>query len=122
MNLKELEILKMLLIQGTPKEYRQKFWLTATGARESKKQEPTYYKKLTKISQEIKDWEYLEQIQKDVPRCRYKNDKKNLEIITRILINFSIRCSSIGYCQGFNILVEFILRIMDNEVSINILL
>lgn len=116
MSLKELEILKMLLIKGTPKKYRQKFWMTATGARADKQKDPNYYKRLNKISQEIKNWEYLEQIKKDVPRCKH-NEKKNSEIITRVLINYSIRCSSIGYCQGFNMLVEFILRVMDNEVS-----
>ncbi len=107
----------MLLIGGTPKKYRKLFWMTATGARTAKKHDPDYYSKLNKISQEIKDWEYLDQINKDVKRCRYKNDKAMTDIITRILVNYSIRCSSIGYCQGFNFLVEFIYRVMEDEVS-----
>jgi hypothetical protein len=57
---------------------------------------------------------------KDIPRTRaetLKNNKDYEQKLKNILICYSIRNNSIGYCQGFNFIVCRILEIMQNEVN-----
>ena len=61
------------------------------------------------------------QIQLDLGRT-YPNDPffkepKNIEMLKNVLIAFTRRESSIGYCQGFNFIVGKILKICQNEVN-----
>ena len=61
------------------------------------------------------------QIELDLGRT-YPNDpffkeSKNIEMLKNILIAFTRRESSIGYCQGFNFIVGKILKICQNEVN-----
>jgi len=61
------------------------------------------------------------QIELDLGRT-YPNDPffkepKNIEMLKNILIAFTRRESSIGYCQGFNFIVGKILKICQNEVN-----
>ena len=55
------------------------------------------------------------QIDKDLKRSMYKNDTIFIEKVRNVLTNYSIRNSSIGYCQGFNFIVEKIMKIMENN-------
>ena len=55
------------------------------------------------------------QIDKDLKRSIYKDDTNFIEKVRNVLTNYSIRNSSIGYCQGFNFIVEKIMRIMENN-------
>ena len=59
--------------------------------------------------------EYSNQIDKDLKRSIYKDDKDFIEKVRSVLINYSIRNSSIGYCQGFNFIVEKIMKVMENN-------
>ena len=59
--------------------------------------------------------EYSKQIDKDLKRSIYKDDKDFIEKVRAVLINYSIRNSSIGYCQGFNFIVEKIMKVMENN-------
>ena len=59
--------------------------------------------------------EYSIQIDKDLKRSMYKNDTIFIEKVRNVLTNYSIRNSSIGYCQGFNFIVEKIMKIMANN-------
>jgi hypothetical protein len=57
---------------------------------------------------------------KDIPRTRaeiLKNNKDYEQKLKNILICYSIRNNSIGYCQGFNFIVLRIIEIMQNEVN-----
>ena len=63
---------------------------------------------------------YEQQILKDVPRTNANLIEKNPELekkLRNILVCYSIRNNSIGYCQGFNFIVLRILEVMQNEVS-----
>ena len=59
--------------------------------------------------------EYSIQIDKDLKRSMYKNDTIFIEKVRNVLTNYSIRNSSIGYCQVFNFIVEKIMKIMENN-------
>ena len=78
----------------------------------------TYYDNLVKLSKIVPSL-YEKQIDKDIKRTNmkiltehpeYKDKMKN------ILICYSIRNSSIGYCQGFNFLVLRLLEVIKGEV------
>ena len=58
---------------------------------------------------------YSNQIDKDLKRSIYKDDKDFIEKVRAVLKNYSIRNSSIGYCQGFNFIVEKIMKVMENN-------
>ena len=114
----EKEFLKYLIIQGTPDECRIRLWLLASGALNEVKLNPNYYENLLKLSKEVPSL-YLNDIEKDLDRTNqtllsqneiYKNWLRN------ILICYSIRNSSIGYCQGFNFIALRIIEIVQNEV------
>ena len=51
------------------------------------------------------------------PNDPFFQDKKNIEKLKNILLAFSRRESTIGYCQGFNFMVGKILKICQNEVN-----
>ena len=101
----------------TPKKYRRELWTICSGAKLSKLNNKSYYKKLSQISSEIPSWNFSIQIEKDLNRSRYRNDIQFMNKTRRILNNFSVRSPTIGYCQGFNFIVEFILSVIDDEVS-----
>ena len=113
----DIRILKALLLYDIPKNYRKDLWIVCSGAKLSKMNNEGYYKKISKISSEIPPWNFSLQIEKDLNRSRYKNDLQFMNKTRRILNNFSIRSPTIGYCQGFNFIVEFILTIIDDEVN-----
>ena len=116
MTKKEIQILKALLLCNTPKKYRKELWLICSGAKLEKINDKDYYQKISKISSEIPSWNYSVQIEKDLKRSKYKDDVQFINKTRRILNNFSVRCPTIGYCQGFNFIAEFILTIVDEEV------
>lgn len=51
------------------------------------------------------------------PYDPFFKESKNIEMLKNILIAFTRRESSIGYCQGFNFIVGKILKICQNEVN-----
>ena len=116
MTKKEIKILKALLLCNTPKKYRKELWLICSGAKLEKINDKDYYQKISKISSEIPSWNFSIQIEKDLNRSKYKDDIQFINKARRILNSFSVRCPTIGYCQGFNFIVEFILKIVDEEV------
>ena len=59
--------------------------------------------------------------EKDLKRSRFKEDKEFIEKVRNVLTNYSIRNSSIGYCQGFNFIVEKIMQVMENNEVLFIL-
>ena len=114
----EKNILCYLSLLGTPKIYRDKLWLLCSGAKNEIKEHKNYYKKLLEISKKIHcPQEY--QISKDIPRTKPEIIKENpllKEKMKNVLICYSIRNSSIGYCQGFNFIVFRLFEILKYEV------
>ena len=79
----------------------------------------SYYQDLLKLSKEIPSL-YEKQIDKDIRRTVNDNLKNNEELkikMKNVLMCYSIRNSSIGYCQGFNFLVLRLLEVLKGEVS-----
>ena len=59
-------------------------------------------------------------IKRTYPKDPFFKDENNLKKLKNVLLAYSRRCSSIGYCQGFNLIVGKILKICQNEVKKNI--
>ena len=78
-----------------------------------------YYNNLLQLSKEV-PLLYEKQIDKDIRRTNAESFKKNPELkdkMKNILKCYSIRNSSIGYCQGFNFLVLRLLEVLKGEVN-----
>ena len=119
LEVEEKEILKFLISIGTPNLYRAKLWLLCSGAKRDINENPDYYANLILLSSNVPSL-YEKQINLDVLRSNPKKNKNQvyLEQLRRILIFYSIRNSSIGYCQGFNFIVCRLLDILKDEVKI----
>ena len=99
------------------KKYRKNIWMISSGAKQEMKEHPNYYiNLLTKYPEEISENHY-QIILKDLPRTfiNKEEEKKYLKRLENILIAYSRRNPFIGYCQGFNFIVAFILKIIEKE-------
>ena len=115
----EKATLEYLIILGTPSYFRAKLWLLCSGAKKELEQNKNYYKNLLELSKKIPCL-YESQILKDIPRTKPDLLKKNpsfKENMRNILLCYSIRNNSIGYCQGFNFIVIRLLEVLQNEVK-----
>ena len=115
----EKTILEYLIILGTPSYYRPKLWLLCSGAKKELEENKNYYKNLLELSKKIPCF-YESQILKDIPRTKPEILKKNpsfKEKMRNILVCYSIRNNSIGYCQGFNFIIVRLLEVLQNEVK-----
>ena len=103
---------------GIPKLYRKKLWMLCSGAKNDKIENPQYYKKLVELSKDVKSL-YLKQIEKDLKRTFSNNNinEEKLNQLRQVLICYSIRDSSIGYCQGLNFIVSNLLEVLEDEVN-----
>ena len=95
--------------------------MVSTLAKKELKNNPDYYKNLTKkFPVEIVS-PFEEVIKLDLhrtfPTDEYFKDKKNLAKLKNILLAYSRRNVTLGYCQGFNFIVGRIMKVMDNEVT-----
>lgn len=116
----EKKIIKYLIIKekGTPPECRTELWSVCSGAKLKLEEYKDYYKKCLKLSQKMPSL-FESTIEKDIPRTSSEflnNNPQYNQILKNILVCFSIRNSSIGYCQGFNTIVARILEITLSEV------
>ena len=115
----EKAILDYLIILGTPCYFRAKLWLLCSGAKKEIINNKNYYKNLLELSRNIPCF-YEKQILKDIPRTNMEILEKNPSFeqkMRNILVCYSIRNNSIGYCQGFNFIVLRILENIENEVN-----
>ena len=115
----EKATLEYLIILGTPSYFRAKLWLLCSGAKKELEQNKNYYKNLLELSKKIPCL-YESQILKDILRTKPDLLKKNpsfKENMRNILVCYSIRNNSIGYCQGFNFIVIRLLEVLQNEVK-----
>ena len=118
LNKEEKNILKCLILKGIPHHYRLKLWLICSGAQNELKSNPTYYSDLLKLSKEIPSL-YSYDIEKDLDRTDFEFLSKNpkyKDMLSNVLICYSIRNSSIGYCQGFNFIALRLLKVTKSEV------
>ena len=80
-----------------------------------------YYSDLIKNYPDSIASPYENQIDLDLdrtfPKDPFFQDKNNLDKLKNVLLAFSRRESTIGYCQGFNFIVGKILKICEDEVN-----
>ena len=115
---REKELLKYLIAKGVPNHFRQNLWILCSGAKNVLLNNASYYINLLKLSKEVPSL-YEKQIDKDIRRTINENmqNYEQLKIkMKNILMCYSIRNSSIGYCQGFNFLVLRLLQVIKGEV------
>ncbi len=83
---------------------------------------PNYYENISNNFPSSIPSPYLTQIEADLlrsyPEDPFFNDQSNINSIRRILLAFSRRNISIGYCQGFNFIVGKLFKILLNEVGL----
>ena len=114
----EKQILKYLVAKGIPDYFRQNLWILCSRAKADLANNTTYYDDLLKLSKEVPSL-YEKQIDKDIKRTINDNSKDNNDLkrkMKNVLMCYSIRNSSIGYCQGFNFLVLRLLEVLKGEV------
>ena len=94
--------------------------MTASGARREMKNNPNYYYNLLNnypdFIPNFFDSSIILDLERTFPEEKFFQIKDNLNIIHNILLVFSRRNVSIGYCQGFNFLVLRLLEVLKGEV------
>ena len=128
----------MLLIYEMPKEVRKdviilyiiisimylQIWLISSGAKKVMENNKNYYYNLVHKYPKNFPEKFENQIDLDIGRT-YPGDEffneENIKKLKNILLAFTRRETSIGYCQGFNFIVGTILKITNDEVIIYII-
>lgn len=116
---------KALLIQlaraGIPRHLRECAYVNLSGAGEKQANAgPSYYAELVKKA-ETMETETFRQIELDIDRTFGHSGTKlcsesGRDQLRRILRAYSLRNPSVGYCQGLNFIVAFLMLIADEEV------
>ena len=114
----EISKIKILLLKPVKKEHRAKIWMIASGAMREKCNNPQYYTTLRDFPEGIPS-PYETQIEMDLhrtfPQDPFFKKKTTIDSMKNILLAYSRRNISIGYCQGFNFIVGRILTIVNSE-------
>ena len=86
------------------------------------KNNPDYYKNLTKNfpKEIVSPFEKIIKLDlhRTFPKDNFFKDQKNLKKMKNVLLAYSRRNVSLGYCQGFNFIVGRLLKVLNNEVII----
>ena len=109
------KIIKYLYLNDLiPKEYHSELWYISIGAKREQINNPNYYKNLLNNYPYFIPSAHEKQIELDIPRTFVDPNLQNcsdLKIKLRnILIAYSKRNITIGYCQGFNFMVGKLLQ------------
>ena len=91
--------------------------MVASGARNEMLQNKGYYNNLLRNYPKEMPSIYEKAIDDDIPRTFHNSSDEILysKKLKHILIAYSRRNISIGYCQGFNFIAGFILKTVHNE-------
>ena len=104
----------------------EKLWLVSTLAKKELKNNPDYYKYLTKkfpveIVSPFEEIIKLD-LHRTFPTDDFFKDEKTLAKLKNVLLAYSRRNVTLGYCQGFNFIVGRIMKVIDNEVNLDIII
>ncbi|KYQ91725.1 hypothetical protein DLAC_07507 [Tieghemostelium lacteum] len=112
------KIFKELIRSGIPTDYRSMIWLRTSGAFTRLLEAPDEY---YGILEKYKDKESVatKQIAMDVERTfpdhKYLNTKEKMDGLSNVLIAYSWRNPSVGYCQCMNFIAGFLLIYMSEH-------
>ena len=121
---KENYILMQLFKNDTiPRKYHPQIWLISSGAKRQMLNNKNYYNNLLNGYFSVIPSAFEKQINLDIPRTFTESNKYQNEILLKklknILIAFSRRNISVGYCQGFNFIIGKFLEIYnENEEEV----
>ena len=121
---KENYILMQLFMENTiPKKYHPQIWLISSGAKRQMENNKNYYKNLFIDYYKFIPSAFENQINKDIIRTftdPNKNENKELiQKLKNILIAYTRRNITVGYCQGFNFIIGKLLDFFnENEEEI----
>ena len=100
---------------------RRKVWLLTSGALKEINNNPNYYSSLCELTKKI-PLIYEKQIEVDLERTDVSEGTTTEKIgsdviphLRQILQCYSVRSSSIGYCQGFNYIAAKIYKVTQDE-------
>ena len=114
--------IRYLFQNPLPDNLREEFWLLVTGAKQLKLKNPNYYSTLlNKYPENPISIKNESQILLDIHRTfpedeNFKEEKINS--LKNILIAYSRRNCTLGYCQGFNYIVGKLLKVINNEENV----
>jgi hypothetical protein len=115
----ELTILHYCFQNPLPDHLREEYWLLVTGAKELKLNNPNYYNTiLNKFPENPISVRNENQIMLDMHRTFPEDkdfNKEKINSLKNILIAYSRRNCTLGYCQGFNYIVGKLLKVINNE-------
>ena len=105
-----------------PDDLREEYWLLVTGAKESKLNNPNYYNTLlNKYPVNPISIRNENQILLDIYRTFPEDEdfkEEKINSLKNVLIAYSRRNCTLGYCQGFNYIVGKILKVITNEENV----
>ncbi|KAL5504086.1 hypothetical protein ACEPAH_8159 [Sanghuangporus vaninii] len=112
----ERKELERLIRGGVPLNYRAKIWLECSGA--SEMMEPGLFRELLQDHED--ESSVAAEIEKDVGRTMPLNvffggDGPGIDKLRRVLLAYSRRNPSVGYCQGMNLITSTLLLVYGNE-------
>jgi hypothetical protein len=84
-------------------------------------QNHNYYEKLLNFSKQNKSLNEHQidmDLKRTFPEILFFKKEENLQKLKNILLCYSIRNASIGYCQGFNFIAGRLLQILEDEVKL----
>ncbi|CAG9332368.1 unnamed protein product [Blepharisma stoltei] len=115
---KNKPLITNLMLNGPPHKDRKLIWLETSGARLQMKTNPNYYSAIVEDKLKIKT-EFSQQIDRDLHRTfpaeSYFVEEKHLTSLRKILVAYSWRNPTVGYCQGLNFLVGRLLTVGFSE-------
>ena len=96
-------------------------WFVSTLAKKELNENSEYYKNLTKKFpvQIVSPFEEIIKLDlhRTFPKDEFFKDEKNIEKLKNILLAYSRRNITLGYCQGFNFIVGRLMKVVNDEVS-----
>ncbi|GMF17882.1 unnamed protein product [Phytophthora fragariaefolia] len=117
----EKTLFMQLARAGIPRHLRERAYMNLSGASEKQANAgPDYYANLVKEA-ETMETETFRQIELDIDRTfghsgTTVSSDDGHDRLRRILRAYSLRNPSVGYCQGLNFIVAFLMLITDEEV------
>ncbi|GAB9462687.1 hypothetical protein Gpo141_00000174 [Globisporangium polare] len=117
---KENSVVRQLARAGVPRSWRERVYMSISGAREKQQDAGVeYYNSLVGQSETL-DSVAFRQIELDIDRTFGHSGTKicteaGRAVLRRILRAYSIRNPSIGYCQGLNFIVGFLTLAVEEE-------
>eukprot|EP01134_Creolimax_fragrantissima_P004126 CFRG4126T1 len=110
---------RLLMINGIPDEMRGEVWGMYCGSTAEMRLNEGYYQQLLQQVEDVPTSQTTEEIERDLHRSLPNHPAYQSEIgittLRRLLIAYSIRNPSVGYCQAMNILASVFLLYAGEE-------